>query len=262
MKIDSLGTVIYALQVGKFDAEYHDILVKKDFLFKLGKMTTEIVSTISSIVLSKLKNNKKYLNYGVLSLLVTEVVSHILYNHLVSVFVPNVEIKEEDEYLTPSAHDLMNAMIAEMQDADEYELNRKDLSLVEEPLKDKDKVMAELVEIFDAYYTMYKLPSYNISSEEWDNLFNLTYTMFKEKNLLDNYFEAMYELFRFGLADALVRESSNLTIQNFLNHLYILGLFGLPHEDTQKINQELLTLSGKLIDLTKVRAHKKTTHIE
>ena len=48
MKIDSLSTVIYALQVGKFDAEYHDILVKKDFLFKLGKMTTEIVSTIST----------------------------------------------------------------------------------------------------------------------------------------------------------------------------------------------------------------------
>ena len=96
----------------------------------------------------------------------------------------------------------------------------------------KDRLLYEL----DRYYDAYDLPILYLNTKETNELIDKTYKFFVNNNIEDKYYQYMSLVFRLTLARALVDESEELKLNDFLNNLSYINVLE-PNISKESINE-------------------------
>jgi len=117
----------------------------------------------------------------------------------------------------------------------------------------KEETMIELVEQLEVYKLVYKLPPLTISNQDWDEIFNVMYDLFKDKEIEELFYAYMDYLLRIVLATSLVNKDEEINKQSFIDCLHWLAYEYLNDNDIDYIKNKLIN-KCRIINL---RQHPK-----
>lgn len=119
----------------------------------------------------------------------------------------------------------------------------------------KEEVMEGLTTDLDVYYYAYQLPPFKVKNKEWNILFDKTYNLCLKKGLVKDYDTIIAQINRLVLAEALVEKKENIQIEDYIDNLYYLRLYGIKPKECLLVQKEIFEEINKceIIDLEKVK---------
>jgi len=107
-----------------------------------------------------------------------------------------------------------------------------------------DAVQKRLSMEIDVYYSAYKLPTWNVTEEQWDILLSYFYKLVISKQIVERFYAIMSALVRYTLSNAIVIKKQSIGIVDFINNLDMIV-------DENITKKEFLKAKGELLNLVK-----------
>lgn len=127
------------------------------------------------------------------------------------------------------------------------------------------KTNNELIQEYEKYEKVYNLPPYAISNHNWDIIFSTLYEYLKDLSLESEYPYYAKVYLRYSLADALLRSTTKINIDNFINALQYLEMLNFPKKDIHNIQKALKVKiqenKSNIININEIKNFKRNHKI-